>query len=270
MLINAQDGEAIPPELKAIVRPPRRAVPPQTRYDEAYAALYAAVWTYGHETLHWGGMQPLYQAVFGLAAEVLGRVAASTVASPAPVVVDAGCGIGRSAGECARFARDAVVVGVDLSKPMLTLARDIHSDTGATLSVPHLGFPPLTIAGRPANNLHLVLGDAEDLPVASAVAHLALSINVVDRVPRGPELALPECHRVLRPGGHLIFSDPLGWEQEWLWKRYPSTQALLQFITEVGFDIASWFEIEHREMLDIRGSYQTHTTLVVDAVKKPA
>ena len=95
-------------------------------------------------------------------------------------VLDVGTGTGRYRPVLAR-AGARHIVGVDFSWEMLTAGRD----TGAGA---------------------LVCGDAVALPVADGVFDLALASLVVGDV-ADLTLWVAEIHRVLRPGGHLVFSD---------------------------------------------------------------
>lgn len=52
-----------------------------------------------------------------------------------------------------------------------------------------------------------VLGDAENLPVASESFDVAICTQVLEYLPN-PEAAVGEIHRVLRPGGYLLLSAP--------------------------------------------------------------
>lgn len=110
--------------------------------------------------------------------------------------------------------------------------------------------------------------DVERLPLADASVDLVLSVNIIDRLPRGPELAFRECHRVLKSGGTFIFTDPLNWTERWLWEKYPSTEAVLALLKEIGFQVRTAFDqLLYREILDGRGSVDEFTTLAVKATK---
>ncbi len=104
---------------------------------------------------------------------LLGRIRAQRV-------LDVGTGTGRYRPVLAR-AGARHIVGVDFSWEMLTAG----CDTGAGA---------------------LVCGDAVNLPVAAAVFDLALASLMIGDV---ADLTrwVGEIHRVLRPGGHLVFSD---------------------------------------------------------------
>src|SRR5258706_16248872 len=66
------------------------ARPDVGKYDPTYASRYAALWTFGYVTLHSGLDEGLYRTVGSLIAEALAENR-----TDAPVIVDAGCGVGR-------------------------------------------------------------------------------------------------------------------------------------------------------------------------------
>jgi arsenite methyltransferase len=80
---------------------------------------------------------------------------------------------------------DGLVLGVDISEPMLTRAVRAHS-------VPQVGF---------------LRADAQRLPLRDATVDAVSSMLVLQLVPE-PALALAEMVRVLRPGGRLVVLLP--------------------------------------------------------------
>ena len=242
------------------------AKPPAGKYDPGYAARYAALWAFGYETLHSGLDEPLYRTVSSLVAEAL---AARPKGDP-PAIVDCGCGVGRVAADCAGLVPDGVVLALDGSLSMLGLAeRIVHGRGTVDLDLSADGFGSLSIPARVRANVHLLRGDVENLPVADGCADLALSVNIIDRLPHGPEWALAECHRLLRPGGRLVFTDPLNWTEAVLWEKYGDRNKVLSFIEGLGFKIETWFDaLAYREILDQRGSFEEFRTLVVLALKR--
>jgi SAM-dependent methyltransferase len=239
------------------------------KYDSGYAKQYAALWAYGFAARHSGLNEPLYRTVAALAGEAL---SAGPVSGKGPVIVDAGCGVGRTTADCARLAPRAAVLGFDGSPHMLGLAaRIVHGSSPVRVDLRDAGFPRLTIPGRGLRHVFLARADVGRLPIVEASADLVLSVNIVDRLPHGPVPALRECHRLLRPGGWLVFTDPLNFQQRELWKRYGaggSNVAIRRLIGKLGFEVETWFDdLWYREVLDARGSFEEFRTLVVKARK---
>jgi SAM-dependent methyltransferase len=234
------------------------------KYDDSYAARYAALWAYGYQTRHSGQNESLYRSVSSLVAEHLTALPSS---ERPPLLVDAGCGVGRIAADCAALAPSGAVIGLDGSVQMLRLA-----DQVACGSVPvevHLetyGFPHLTIPPRALSNLFLARADVQRLPIVDGCADVALSVNIIDRLPEGPEAAFRECRRILRPGGRLVFTDPLNWTKAEQWQLFGESRAILSLLERCGFAVETWFDdLFYREILDARGSVEEFRTLVVAA-----
>ncbi len=99
-------------------------------------------------------------------------------------VLDAGCGGGGMPLSFAEHAAD--VIGID---PI-----DRFSDAGVVLA-----------RERGVRGLHFVRADGMALPFRAGTFDLALSHAVIEHVPDAPRY-LSECHRVLKPSGHLYLS----------------------------------------------------------------
>ncbi len=103
-------------------------------------------------------------------------------------VLDLGCGAGFDAFVAAQLVGPGGrVVGVDLSREMLAVARASHAEAG----FPQVEFREASI---------------EALPFPDASYDVALSNGVLNLVPDKPG-ALAEIFRVLRPGGRLQACD---------------------------------------------------------------
>lgn len=241
------------------------ARPDAGKYQSGYASRYAALWAYGYATLHSGLDEGLYRTISSFVAETLVSCAAD-----APLIVDAGCGVGRVTGDCARLAPRAHVLALDASPPMLAFAqRVVHGTAPVAVDLSDYGFTQLTIPAYDLDTPVFGRADVERLPLADNSADIILSVNVIDRLPRGPELAFRECYRVLKPGGTLIFADPLNWTERWLWERYAEFDAVLNLLRELGFRVDVWFdELIYREILDGRRSFEEFRTLAGKAVKE--
>ena len=254
------------------------AKPGSGKYDDlARAQRYAAVIGFGYQTQHFGGEEPVYRTVSSLVAEAL----AGLPTGRQPIIVDCGCGVGRVAADCAALAPGGFVTAIDASGHMLEVASRIVLGTEAVI-VPDLerpakeqyrpeddGFGRLKIRGRGATNVLFARADAENVPVKTGTVDIALSINVVDRLPHGPAKAIRECYRILRPGGRFIMVDPFNWTASRWWRRYPDAESIVKLVNKTGFRVNTWFDqLPYRESRDARGFVHEFRMTVVSA-KKP-
>ncbi len=102
-------------------------------------------------------------------------------------ILDLGCGAGRTT--LPLIQEGYRVVGIDLAKPMVDQARRFTA--GAVVPCP------------------LGVGDATDLPFqANSFDGILFSYNGIELIPKekGKVRALEEVYRILRPGGHFIFT----------------------------------------------------------------
>ena len=106
-------------------------------------------------------------------------------------VLDAGCGPGHTA--LAFAPRVARVVALDLSDAMLAEGRRLAQER----SIPNVEFRR---------------GDVEFLPFADASFDLVVSRYSAHHWPH-PQRALAEFRRVLRPGGAVVLSDVVAWDE---------------------------------------------------------
>lgn len=105
--------------------------------------------------------------------------------SPDGRVLDAGCGDGSLAVALAPFARQ--VVGLDLSREMIDLARHNVAVTGAT-------------------NVHLVIGNLEQLAINRRQFAVVVSSFALHHTPL--RLTLPQLAQMVQPGGWLVLLEP--------------------------------------------------------------
>lgn len=110
-----------------------------------------------------------------------------------PTIVDAGCGQGISFALLARAFQPQRIIGLDFHAPSLALAEDAartcaaHPDTAAT-------------------RIQVLHGDCAHLPVADASADIVFCHQTFHHLVE-QERALAEFHRVLKPGGVLLFAE---------------------------------------------------------------
>lgn len=100
-------------------------------------------------------------------------------------ILDIGCGTGEASGQLLRRYPKAQLVALDFALPMLAHARR---------------------RGRWLRRPRCVCGDLDQLPLASRSVDLVFSSSAI-QWSVDPAGALAEMHRVLRPGGLLMFSS---------------------------------------------------------------
>ena len=110
------------------------------------------------------------------------------------VVLDAGCGAGRTTIALSRVLRDGRVVAVD------RFDAGYIDDGGRALLERNLRAAGLT------NRVRIETADLTALPFDDASFDSAVSTNVYDHLGRQKEPALRETFRVLRPGGRFLMA----------------------------------------------------------------
>ena len=121
-------------------------------------------------------------------------------------VIDLGCGVGIDSQVAALSLQSpGRVIGIDITVPLLRQAKE-HA--------------------RSHPGCHWMAGDAEQLPLRSAMADLVIANGSFNLMPH-KEQALAEIWRILRPGGYLTLTDLIvvgemepiteGFEDAWSW-----------------------------------------------------
>ena len=131
---------------------------------------------------------PVYDVVFGSVFEDARRMAVEASERAGQRILEVGVGTGIS---LPYYSAKSRVVGIDISEPMLAVARR------------------RVIADRLTHVERLAVMDAEHLLFADASFDVVVAQYVVNTVPH-PELALDEFLRVVRPGGELVIVNRVG------------------------------------------------------------
>jgi len=133
---------------------------------------------------------PVYDLVFG---KLFDRGRQAAIAAAEQVggrILEVGVGTGISLPDYSPANR---IIGVDLSEPMLSKARDRVAQMSLT------------------NVVALEAMDAEHLSFADDSFDVVIALYVVSTVPN-PEAALDEFARVVRPGGEIVLANRVGAE----------------------------------------------------------
>ena len=162
---------------------------------------------------------PVYDVVFGSGFENARRMAVEASERVGGRILEVGVGTGIS---LPYYSRKSRVVGIDISEPMLKVARRRVIDE------------------RLDHVEQLEVMDAENLAFAESSFDVVVAQYVVTALPN-PERALSEFLRVVKPGGEIIITtrvgaghglrgkvermlmpitSRLGWRTEFAWSRY--------------------------------------------------
>lgn len=184
----------------------------------AYDAMRLHVSSYAWD--HYGDLDPDHAARSGTGEPPAGSVvraweqiaSISPGAGPGPWL-DLGCSVGRIAFEMAR-ATDDLVLGIDLSVPMLRMAqRVLHSNRvryprrKAGLLYEQRDFET---SFRDRERIDFWIADGVALPFPAATFGRIAGLNVIDSVVSPLDL-LRSMERTLRPDGDLLLATPYDW-----------------------------------------------------------
>ena len=205
--------------------------------------MTAPVLTHSDVTDAYARWAPFYDAVFAWVMRP-GRLAtAALINQTGGRVLDVGVGTGL---ELPMFGSHVKITGIDLSEPMLNIARK-------------------RIADHKLGNVEdLLVMDAMDLKFPDASFDAVVGPYVLTVVPE-PERTLDEMARVVKPGGEIILSNHIGAEsgpvaffESWLGKRSASLGWRPQFPWSI---VTGWLarrpdiELVERKPLDMIGLF---------------
>lgn len=135
----------------------------------------------------------------------------------APLVLDAGCGVGEATFSASRLGASVIAIDQDMGALRL-LARLLRTGRapvprwryGGADFVPEEARLP---EGVDPSRVALVAADLLDPPLAVATADVVFAYHVLDNVARPVQL-IRQLHAVLRPGGTLICASPYEWSPQ--------------------------------------------------------
>ena len=134
---------------------------------------------------------------------------------PDEMIIDMGCGVGRSSFELAEV-HDFPVLGIDLNFGMLRSATQIFKDNQYTYPKRKTGvvfetrqFP---VHFPRKDQVDFWVCDALNLPFKNNSFSLGLSFNLIDCVPN-PVMLLREIARVMKKNSNIILTSPYDWSE---------------------------------------------------------
>ncbi len=215
----------------------------------------------------------------------------------APVVVDMGCGVGRTVYDIASVRPDATVIGFDLSATLARCARDICAGHSVRSGPGEDGWPPAELRKRPLGNVFIAQANACSPPLKRPPAaqaanqgpmqeagkdsarsirypNLVLVSMLLDRL-RAPEevrAAIDSATGALASGGLLVASCPFNWTTERTWRFFGLSRTwLAEALEKRNLAVEIYFDyLPYRECLDPFGTTLELPVQVCAARKKPA
>lgn len=184
------------------------------------------------------------------------------------IVLDVGCGVGRTLYDLSNKFESNQFVGIDYSLNMLKRVKQILlSNKELQLDLSTSGLPPFKLEVKSQSNLHLLQASVMELPIKPNSADVVINTFLIDRVP-DVRLAIEQMITVLKPRGLFVLSSPLNFQTTKDWE-FGNPDTLIMLLTELGIEnIQSEDNIEHKEVLDVRGNTKTWNTLIIWGRKK--
>jgi len=186
----------------------------------------------------------------------------------ASLVLDLGCGVGRTLYDASMYNENAQFIGVDYSLNMLRRAKEILSTKKEIqIDISSSGFQPFRLESIERKNVHLMQANACALPFEPSSFDAVINTFLIDRV-EDVLLALEQMISCLKPGGLFILTSPLNFQAAKNWK-YGKSIILIQQLKELGIEQIQFEDnITHTEVLDARGNQKHWNTLMVWGRKK--
>lgn len=234
-------------------------------YDDELMATRYAQYAFGYslgqtDGLGVGGVEGLYRCVADLARD--------PAPDRLPLVVDVGCGVGRTTYDLGRAHPDRLVLGLDLSTRLASVASRVCRGAEVWCGAEPEGWP-LRPLRRPAlDNVVVVQDDARSVPgQLTGQAGVVVLNMLLDRLPTADQVTstLAAWCRVVGEEGTVIVTTPLSWSSPSCWQAFgPRTDWLLDGLEGEGLVVDVAFSgLPYRELLDPNG---THVELPVTVV----
>lgn len=233
-----------------------------TKYDtRSYAETYAGLWSYGNQN-ELKRTESFYQYFQKRALKGMKRVSQYTI-------LDVGCGVGRTSADLARALPASKVLGIEPSEEMIRLARLIVCSK-RRIRLPSLasaGFPHVTVRGLGLKNVTFRKQTLEEFHREKenfGTFDLILMVNVLDRL-ENIDSSLLFLFDLLKPGGRLVISTPLNFQNATQWRKYGDITKFKKAIRGAGFHINHLVDgIPYQEQLDARGSFSEYKNVYTD------
>lgn len=228
--------------------------------DAQVVDLYTAI-AYGGQGGVWdlaepqwgrGGQEGLYRAVASYVLEL-------GCSQSSGLLLDVGCGVGRTARDCGAAMPGWWFVETDFSYRMCERADEALSETEplALATLGRKGFLTATVPTRETvPNAIVCQCSALDLPFHAGTFDCVAATLLLDRLP-DPIQGLREIARVLKMGGRAVLSSPLNFGDAGTWISLGNRDAWKEATASAGLRATVAYDgLIYREVKDRRGNYE--------------
>lgn len=230
--------------------------------DTFFIEKYVALWAYGYQN-GIGVSEGLYRAINELGFSYFdGRTVNE--------ILDVGCGVGRTTADYAKFFKNAKVTGIDSAKLMIDMANRLHTSSETiTIDMSRLGFGTMNFRDTKLSNTCFLNTELKDFSLVEQEGRfdIVTAVNFLDRTV-DMKMDIMRIFHLLKQKGVFIIATPLNFFNNEYWKNYSSFESLLALMKKVGFHVDVAFDkFPYREILDIRGSFEEYSTVIMRLVK---
>lgn len=172
--------------------------------DENHIDYYTGMVAFGSLAVNNGYSEGLYRTINSLVFENIDI-------NNKNLIVDFGCGVGRTIYDLATIYDSSDFIGFDYSYQMLRRANQllIKGDT-ITLDLSGFGFTKYFLKGKILQNVFLIQGDINQIPIQDNIADCVINTFLIDRI-ANIKTAIRNMAMVLKENGHFILASPLNY-----------------------------------------------------------
>lgn len=231
----------------------------EQKVNNRYVDYYTALLAYADKLYNRGETVSLYNTIKAIALSNL-------VSTKNNIILDVGCGVGRTIHDLCGVLENSDFVGLDYSYNMVNRAKEIlieAKELELDISAQGFGVVKFQPNEKQFKNVDLIQGDACNLPFKDNSFDYVANTFLIDRV-LDPAKCIQESIRVLKPGGLFILTNPLDFEQSEIWKHLKTAKDVLSIIENNNINIIGWHEgLIVRNIRNIyRGIVQFETLIV--------
>lgn len=187
------------------------------------------------------------------------------------VILDYGCGVGRTSYDLGRTHPGSLVIGIDASRLMAQTALAVVEGRPVRCGWPDDGWSQIELRQPALANVTIFQADAR-LVKFRVKPSLIVANMLIDRLEDPDDVLrlLEDWFHLLRSGGALVLSTPFNWVTRNCWESFRGGAAqLANTLSTIGFDVEVSFEaVPYREQIDPIGTFLELPVYFVKARKR--